>query len=70
MAIKFGEIDVTQILDNEYQVRVLARIVEWMKVQNPNLKMPDLDELTQIRKAVVEELQTKYPSSDIKYRES
>ena len=62
MGIKFGEIDANQILENEFRLGVLERLLEGMLNANPNLKKPtDLD-LHKIRKAVIEDLKIKYPN--------
>ena len=37
MSIKFGEIDTSQILQNEYRIRVLEKIVQGVLKFSPNL---------------------------------
>ncbi|MCT4698230.1 hypothetical protein [Tenacibaculum haliotis] len=68
MGIKFGEIDANQILDNEFRLGVLERLLEGMLNANPNLKKPTADDLQNIRKQVVEELKKKYPNSGIEFK--
>ncbi len=66
MGIKFGEIDSGQILENEYRIKVLERLVEWLMNNNSQLNKPDLRQMEAIRNDVVRELQVKYPQSGIK----
>ena len=63
MGIKFGEIDVGQILENEFRINVLERIVEFHAAHS---RYPDINELGQIRENVAELLKKKYPESGIK----
>lgn len=69
MAIKFGEIDATQILENEYRIRVLEGIVDWILANNTAW----VEELTprvmsEIRENAVGRLREKYPKSDVRFR--
>jgi hypothetical protein len=68
MGIKFGEIDANQILDNEFRLGVLERLLEGMLNANPNLKKPTANELQDIRKQVIGELKKKYPNSGIEFK--
>ncbi|WP_370425273.1 hypothetical protein [Tenacibaculum dicentrarchi] len=68
MGIKFGEIDASQILDNEFRLGVLERLLEGMLNANPNLKKPTTEELQNIRKQVIDELKKKYPNSGIEFK--
>lgn len=63
MGVKFGEIDANQILDNEFRIMVLERVVERLLEANP-AAVASLDMGT-IRKEVVNNLQKKYPNSGI-----
>ena len=65
MGIKFGEIDATQILDNEYKVKLVARILELLFSKNPQLG-PTIEEMEEIKADIEKELQKKYPNSGIK----
>ncbi len=66
MGIKFGEIDASQILQNEFRLAVLEKIVERIANDNKNtLKIPSLDDVNGIKDAIVEDLKKKYPKSDI-----
>lgn len=64
MGIKFGEIDASQILNNEYRIGVLELLFEKI---NSGQKVGNA-ELQEIRKTVVEGLQKKYPNSGIELK--
>ncbi len=69
MGIKFGEIDVSQILENEYRINVLERILDWILKNNSAFNhqlTPDI--ISQIRKDVIKDLQKKYPNSGIEIK--
>lgn len=67
MGIKFGEIDAGQILDNEFRLLVLERIVDRLLQATPAAAI-GLD-INSIRKDVVEVLKKKYPNSGIGLKE-
>jgi len=52
----FGAIDPTQIIENEFRIGILERILEWMVENNINLVGPDQQTLNEIKRAVFEEL--------------
>lgn len=66
MGIKFGEIDASQILDNEFRSKFTALVIEWLFDNNPQLRRPTPEEIKTLQEAVVKELQKKYPNSGIK----
>jgi hypothetical protein len=66
MGIKFGEIDSGQILDNEFRIKVLEKLVQWMIDNNEGLHKPTVTELAKFQQDVLIELQSKYPKSGIK----
>ena len=67
MGVKFGEIDVGQILDNEYRISVLERVIDVLLAANPSAASDvNIDE---IRRNVLKELQKKYPNSGIELKE-
>ena len=68
MGIKFGEIDSSQILENEYRIGVLERLFEWFLQNNVNVKRPNKAEIDVIRTEVISVLQQKYPNSGIKLK--
>lgn len=69
MGIKIGDIDIAQqTLDNEFRLAVLERLLERILNSNPNLNKPTQDELSQIRREVVQQLQKKYPNSGIELK--
>ncbi len=63
MGVKFGEIDAGQILDNEFRIMVLERVLDVLLAANP-AAVASLN-MDVIRQDVVNELQKKYPISDI-----
>lgn len=64
--IKLGEIDIgDQVLDNEYRIKLLFKIIYKMAEKNPDIIVTKA-ELETMRKQVEKELQDKYPNSGIK----
>ena len=68
MGIKFGEIDASQILENEFRISVLELLLEWILNNNSGLLKPGPETLEQIRREVITRLQKKYPNSGITYK--
>jgi len=66
MSVKFGEIDSSQILDNEYRINILERVIDILITENP--KAAEKINITQVREDVVKDLQGKYPNSGIKLK--
>jgi len=67
MGIKFGEIDANQILQNEFRIGVLEKLLEWT-LNNSPMTRPSLKEIKEIKKSVIMQLQQKYPKSGIEYK--
>ncbi len=67
MGIKFGEIDANQILQNEFRIGVLEKLLEWA-LNNSPMTRPSLKEIKEIKKSVIMQLQQKYPKSGIEYK--
>lgn len=65
MGIKFGEIDSSQILDNEFRIGVLEKLLEFILNNNPNIVKPTEENINDIRNAAIEVLKKKYPNSGI-----
>ncbi len=65
MVIKFGEIDASQILDNEYRIKLLYKLLDWI-LKNNRIIGPPQNELERLKEEVIKELQEKYPNSGIK----
>jgi len=64
MSIKIAGVDLfSQGLDNEFRIAVLERLVEQILKKHPNVLGPN--ELEQIRKEIVVNLQKKYPEAGI-----
>ncbi|MFA5188500.1 MAG: hypothetical protein WC460_04020 [Patescibacteria group bacterium] len=61
MGIKFGEVDSSQIIENEFRINVLERVIEFMA--NNQGVLPSIVQLNEIRKEVARLLKTKYPNS-------
>ena len=68
MGIKFGEIDANQILENEFRIRVLEALVEWLLNRSGIMSKPSQEEVEEIKKSVITELKRKYPKSGIEYK--
>jgi hypothetical protein len=64
VGIKFGEIDSTQIVENEYRISILEHVINIMMQRNPAMA-PTNQEMQQIQQAVIRHLQQKYPNSGI-----
>ena len=69
MGIKFGEIDANQILENEYRLGVLEKLLERLLNNNPNMVRPNAKAIIEIRHEVIEILKAKYPKSGIEFKE-
>lgn len=63
MGIKFGEIDANQIVDNEFRIMVLERVVQRLVSATPEVRSSL--KLEEIRHEVIAELQKKYPNSGV-----
>jgi len=68
VGIKFGDVAVSQIIENEFRVGVLERVLDWQN-QNTGHPVPK-EELQKIREEVVRELNRKYPNSGIEWRKN
>jgi len=65
MGIKFGEIDASQILENEFRIMVLEGIIERLLAAAPPGSIGQED-IEQIRTLAVKRLKEKYPKSGIR----
>ena len=65
MGIKFGEIDSGQILENEFRISVLEKLLEVIINNNPSLNKPTQQQIEQIKTSIVEVLKVKYPNSGL-----
>jgi DNA polymerase III delta prime subunit len=65
MAIKFGEIDAAQIIENEFRIGVLERLFEWLMKNNALRLNPSEEVILDIQSDVVKSLQKKYPNSGV-----
>lgn len=68
MSAKFGEIDLSQILENEFRIGVLENIIDSLIKKNTNLNGFTQHEIEEIREQVANNLKRKYPNSGIEYR--
>ncbi len=59
------EIKLSQIVENEFRIEILERLIEHLFNDNPNLKRPDPEEMEKIRREVAEKLDKKYPSTKV-----
>ncbi len=70
MGARFGEIDISQILDNEFRIGVLENIIDLLIRKNPELKGFTQIEVESIREQVANTLKNKYPNSGIEYKKT
>ncbi len=68
MGVKFGEIDSNQILQNEFRIGVLEKLLEWILGNNITMTRPSQKEIEEIKKSVIAQLKQKYPKSGIEYK--
>ena len=68
MSIKFGEIDASQIIDNEFRIRAAEEILQWILNNNSSLTKPTQADIETIRQSVIAGLQKKYPNSGVTYK--
>jgi len=69
MGIKFGEIDASQILENEFKIGVLERALDKLIQKNgTDIAGITTQEMEEIRETVTNILKTKYPKSGIEYK--
>lgn len=62
-----GDIDISQIIENEFRIKVLEKIIDLIMSKNPQLRgFSDVD-LDKITHEATLELDRKYPRSGIKY---
>jgi hypothetical protein len=67
MGARFGDIDVNQILENEFRLGVLEKLYDGLLANNAgSLILPSPENVKQIKSSVVEELKKKYPNSGLK----
>lgn len=69
MGVKFGEIDSSQILHNEFRINLLEGIVNLILSKNPSVTISHND-INKIRLETVQNLTKKYPNSGIKLIEN
>ena len=71
MSIQIGEVDVaSQILENEYRILVLERVIDLLIQKFPIVGRPISNtEMDEIRRSVIKQLQQKYPNSGITLKE-
>ncbi len=68
MGAKFGEIDISQILENEFRIGVLETVFDLLMQKNPTLTGITQQEIEGIREQVANKLKHKYPNSGIEYK--
>ncbi len=68
MSIKIGDFDITnQLLDNEFRIGVLEKLLEKIINNNKNLNIPTVQDVENIRQETASNLKKKYPNSGIEY---
>lgn len=68
MSVRLGEIELNQILENEYRIRYLEELVKWLIASRPMHERPTNEELQEMRQDALKKLQKKYPKSGIELR--
>ena len=70
--MKIGDIDVgSQLLDNEYRIILLEKFLQFILDNNQDkLVMPDSLQYENMKKNAVEDLNKKYPTLGLKYKEN
>ena len=69
MGTRFGDVEVTQIIENEYRIEILEGIISLLLQRNPAAKISH-GELRSIKETVIAKLQEKYPNSGIELTEA
>lgn len=69
MGIKFGDIDASQILENEFRVEVLEGVIDWLLQHGGVQNKLTEEDLQEIKERAVKKLQKKYPNSGIGLKE-
>lgn len=69
MGVKFGEIDSTQIIENEFRIGTLEKILDWLIANNPSIQGLSQSVIDQTKREVVEALQQKYPNSGVEFKQ-
>jgi hypothetical protein len=71
MSVRIGGVNVgSSIIENEYRIAVLERVVDTLIQRFPTVGRPISEtEMQAIRSEVVRQLQTKYPNSGITLRD-
>jgi hypothetical protein len=66
MSLKFGDVDIGQIIENEFKIAVLERMVEWILDANiGQMKLPPKQVIQEIQQNVLKVLEQKYPNSGL-----
>jgi len=66
MSLKFGDVEIGQIIENEFKIAVLEHVIEWILDANiGQMKLPSQQVIQEIQQNVLKELQQKYPNSGL-----
>jgi hypothetical protein len=66
MSLKFGDVDIGQIRENEFKITVLEHVMEWILDANTgHIKLPSKQTIQEIQQKVLKELRQKYPNSGL-----
>jgi len=66
MSIKLGDVDITEVIKNEFRISVLERILDWIINANAGvINPPSPETIQEIGQSVLEDLHKKYPNSKI-----
>ena len=67
MSDENASIELTQVVQNEWRIKVLELLVEHIVNNNPGMNTPDQDQLQAIQKRAAKELANKYPGAGIEF---
>ncbi len=66
MGLKFGGLDIGQIIENDFRISVLEHLLEWiLKANEGRIIPPSKQEIDEIRQKVFEDLQKRYPNAEL-----
>ena len=66
MGLKFGGLDIGQIIENDFRISVLEHLLEWiLKTNKEQIIPPSKQEIDEIRQKVFKDLQERYPNSKL-----
>ena len=66
MGLKFGDLDIGQIIENDFRISVLEHLLEWILRTNEGRIIPPSEQVVdEVRQKVFKDLQERYPNSKL-----